>query len=65
MVKIDVFNILGKKVITLIDAEQVAGNHQVVWDGNDTSGKASSNGVYFYRISTPEFTQTKKMILSK
>jgi len=59
-VKITVFNILGQAVETLVDQDQPAGIHQVVWDASDTP-----TGVYFYRIETPEFVQTRKTTLAK
>ncbi len=59
-VKLEVFNIMGQKVTTLIDRQLNAGDHSRVWDG---SGVAS--GVYFYRLETPDFAATKKMVLMK
>jgi hypothetical protein len=59
-VTIDVYNILGRKIETLVDGQQSAGNHQVVW-----KAKGISSGMYFYRIQTGEFTETKKMLLLK
>lgn len=59
-VKIDIYNAIGRHIQTLVDREMEAGNQQVVFDG---SGLAS--GVYFYRLNTPQFTETKKMMLLK
>ncbi len=59
-VKLEVFNIMGQKVATLIDKQLNAGDHTCMWDG---SGVAS--GVYFYRLETPDFAATKKMVLMK
>jgi hypothetical protein len=59
-VKIDVYNLLGSKVETLVDEKKQAGQHQVVWDASE-----HSSGVYFYRIETGDFIETKKMILLK
>ncbi|MFH1236203.1 MAG: peptidoglycan DD-metalloendopeptidase family protein [Parcubacteria group bacterium] len=59
-VKIDVFNILGQRIETLIDENQEAGRHQLSWNA---SGRSS--GVYFYRIVTPSATEAKKMVLLK
>jgi len=42
-----------------------AGNHSVVWNGKDETGKDAGSGVYFYRMSTPRYTATQKMILMK
>ena len=61
---IDVYNIKGQKVKTLINERLEAGNHQVVWDGKDEGGKKLSSGIYFYQIETPNFkSQIKKMII--
>ncbi|MEW5922366.1 MAG: peptidoglycan DD-metalloendopeptidase family protein [Candidatus Zixiibacteriota bacterium] len=59
-VRLDVYNILGQKVETLMDADQPAGEHTITWD----AAKYAS-GVYFYRIQTAEVTETKKMLLLK
>jgi len=64
-VRIDVYNVLGGKVATLINGKMPAGVHSVTWDAKDMNGNIVSNGVYFYRIETPEFTQLKKMIMVK
>ncbi|MCJ7497440.1 MAG: T9SS type A sorting domain-containing protein [candidate division Zixibacteria bacterium] len=60
-----VYNILGQKVRTLVDAYQAAGFKSVIWDGKDDSGNQVSAGVYFYSIKTDNFIQTKKMLLLK
>jgi hypothetical protein len=64
-VTIEVLNILGQKVKTLANRQYSAGNNEVVWDGKDDGGHDVSSGIYFYRLSSPEFTQTRKMILLK
>jgi len=64
-VKLEVFNIRGQKVKTIIDNELSADNHQVVWNGKDDRGKSVSSGIYFYKIKTAHYTATRKMILMK
>jgi hypothetical protein len=59
-VKLEIYNVLGQKVEVLVDGEQGAGNHTVVWDGS-----TASSGVYFYRLSTADFVETQKMMLLK
>jgi hypothetical protein len=55
-----IYDILGREVITLVNQQLQPGNYEVTWDAaNHTAG------VYFYRVSAGEFTQTKKMILVK
>lgn len=64
-VSLDVFNLLGQKVTTLVNENQKAGEHSVVWNGTDSSGKNVSSGVYFYRLNTQGMTKTEKMVLMK
>ncbi|MBN2829287.1 MAG: choice-of-anchor J domain-containing protein [Candidatus Cloacimonetes bacterium] len=64
-VSMDIYNILGKKVRTLINEEVTAGQHNVVWNGTDDNGKNVSSGVYFYKLTSGDFSATNKMILMK
>jgi len=57
-----VYNTLGEEVETLINEHQSPGQKSVTWDGKDKNGKTVTSGVYFYRIQTAQFSQTKKMI---
>ncbi len=62
-VTLDVYNIAGRRVKKLVDEELPSGHWSVVWDGDDESGAEVASGVYFYRIRTSEYTQTKKMVV--
>jgi len=62
-VRLDVYNILGQKVATLVDGEQKAGYRVAHWNGRSQSGAQVASGVYFYRIKTADFRKTRKMIL--
>jgi len=64
-VQIKVYDILGKEIATLVNGQKPAGNYQISWDGTDNFGNKVTSGVYFYRINTDNFVQTKKMILMK
>jgi hypothetical protein len=64
-VTLTVFNIVGQKVKTLVDASQTAGHKSLRWDGKDDSGNRVSSGVYFYRIQAGECSQTRRMVLVK
>ena len=64
-VTIDVFNVLGQKVTTLMDAEETAGIHSAVWNGTDERGNVVSSGMYLYRMTAGDFTAEKKMVLLK
>ncbi len=64
-VNISVYNIKGQLVKTLVNEHQVAGNHDVVWNGDDNNGKQTTSGVYFYKITNGNRTETKKMLMVK
>jgi flagellar hook assembly protein FlgD len=64
-VRLEVFNILGERVTTLLDEPMSAGLHTVTWHGRDESGHEVASGVYFYRLRVGEMTETKKMVLMK
>lgn len=64
-VRIVIYNINGQQVRVLVDEQQSAGYRKAIWNGNDDSGNAVASGIYFYRITTPEFTATHKMILAR
>ena len=59
-VELSVYNVLGQKVMVLVDGQMEAGEHLVEFDGSSLS-----SGVYFYRISSDNFTETKKMGMLK
>ncbi len=62
-VRLDIFNIAGQRVTTLIDRPLAAGHHQVEWNATDSSRQALSSGVYFYRLVAEDITWTGKMLL--
>lgn len=65
-VNLEIFNVLGQKVSTLVDEFQQEGHHAVQWGGNDDSGAPVATGVYFYRINAgTSKVETKKMMLLK
>jgi hypothetical protein len=64
-VQLKVYNVLGQEVVTLIDEQMPAGEHVVTWDGRASDGTSVSSGVYFYRISANQFSETKKMMMLK
>jgi hypothetical protein len=59
-VRLEVFDLLGRKVATLVDETQVAGEHEVTF-----SGASLATGMYLYRLSTPGYMVTKKMMFVK
>jgi hypothetical protein len=64
-VLLDIFNVNGQRVITIVDDFMEAGRHKVVWRGVDSQGNPIASGLYFYRIQANGFTQTRKMLLLK
>nr|MBN2278200.1 T9SS type A sorting domain-containing protein [candidate division Zixibacteria bacterium] len=59
-VNLEVYNVLGQRVATLVDEALEAGVHTVRWDASN-----QSSGIYLYRIKASEFVETKKMMLIK
>jgi hypothetical protein len=64
-VTLTVYNLLGEQVKVLVDGFQAAGEYTVDWNGDDVSGRTVSSGVYFYKLSSGDYAQTKKMMLMK
>jgi len=64
-VRLDIFDIRGRLVRTLVDADRDAGTYHVLWDGTDAGGRHLASGVYLYRIHAGQFVQTRKMVLLK
>ncbi len=60
LVKLVVFDVLGKKVATLVNEEQITGNYEVTFDATKLN-----SGVYFYKITSGDFSEIKKMMLVK
>ena len=64
-VEIDIFNLLGKKIVTLVNKNQQTGSYQIRWNGKDHFGEIVPSGLYFYKIKTNGFSDCKKMLLIK
>ncbi len=64
-VTIEVFNVAGQRVQTLVNEVKAAGTYQVEWDGMDETGRTVSTGVYLYRFRAGDYEATKKMLLVK
>jgi hypothetical protein len=60
---LEIFNVLGQKVNTLVDEYMRAGTKIVNWDGRDNRGMEVPSGIYFYRLRSENFLQTKKMLM--
>jgi flagellar hook assembly protein FlgD len=65
-ITLTIYNLLGQKVIRLVDQVQTAGRYEVVWHGVNSRGAGVASGVYLYRIvSGSGYTETKRMTLLK
>jgi uncharacterized protein (DUF1330 family) len=64
-VEIAIFDISGRRVTTLVSEAFQAGVHEVTWTGRNDNGEAQASGIYFYRLRSETFTQTRKMTLLK
>ena len=63
-VAIEVYNVAGRVVKTLLDEKVEAGASDVItWDGTNEFGERCASGVYFYRIAAPGYSETKKMVM--
>ncbi len=64
-VTLEVFNLKGQLVRTLIDEKMPGGNHAVTWSGEDFNGNHVASGVYLYRIKGGRYVSVKKMVMLK
>ena len=62
-VSLKVFDVLGRNVVTLVDEVQDAGNKSVTWDAVANSNSPLPSGVYYYRLQTETFSNTKKLLI--
>jgi len=62
-VQITIYDLYGRMVQKLVNGERNSGRHLVYWNGEDENGFPVSTGVYFYRIKTPIYSKSRKMIL--
>ena len=60
-----IYDVLGNKVIQLVNSKQSPGFKSIQWDGTNSQGEPLSAGVYLYKIQAGDFVDTKKMILLK
>jgi hypothetical protein len=62
-VRLEIVDVAGRRRRVLLDARRPAGPHVVRWDGTDEQGHAMPSGVYLYRLTTPDWSATRKMVL--
>lgn len=63
-VQITIYDILGREVRKFVIGEQIAGSHNILWDGSNSFGKRVANGIYFCRLQTDDESYARKMILT-
>ncbi len=64
-VSLEIYNILGQNVKTLVEGQLSAGEHLITWDGTDSYGHRVGSGIYFYRITAGDYLKTRKMVLMR
>jgi len=64
-VRLEVFDLAGRLVASLVNEARSAGPHRVMWDGTDGKGHSMASGVYLYRLQAGNFVETKRMVLLK
>jgi flagellar hook assembly protein FlgD len=64
-ITLKIYNLLGEEVRTLVEKWQSKGDYQVKWNGRDDLGREVASGIYFYRLKSEDFTDTKRMMLIK
>ncbi len=63
IIRLVIYDVLGRKIRTLVNQRQAAGSKQVRWNGRNDQGDIVGSGIYFYRLSSEEFNRVKKMVL--
>lgn len=62
-IDLSVYDVLGRRIKTLVDSRMPAGHFEAIWDGRDDEHRPVASGTYFYKLHSNEFTQIHKMIL--
>ncbi len=62
-VQLQILDLAGRRVRTVLLEPRLAGSHEVEWDGTDTFGRRVASGVYLYRLTTPSLTETRKLTM--
>jgi len=64
-IQLEIFNLLGQRIHTLVEGKKSAGRYDVTWDGKNEQGIPLSSGIYIYRLTAGEYQRTMKMVLLK
>lgn len=64
-VQLNVYNLKGQLIRSLVNAQLSAGQHRIVWNGKDNNGNAVASGIYLYKMETANYSSMQKMMLMK
>ena len=64
-ISLEIFNLLGQKIKTIVNEFQPIGTYSIRWDGKSDDNKITASGIYYYRLRANEFISTKKMLFIK
>ncbi len=64
-VELTIYNLKGQKVKQLIKDQLPAGQHEIIWNGKDDNGKQAASGIYFYKMKSGDYQNSRKMLLLK
>jgi len=64
-VRLSIINSVGQEITVLVDRELAPGTYQATWDASNTSGESLPSGIYFYHLSSSEYSETRKMVFLK
>jgi len=64
-VRLEVYNILGEKITSLVNRRLKAGEYAIPWESRDSRGLEVASGIYFYRITVDTWVQTRKIVLPR
>jgi len=62
-VTIEIFNLVGQRLCTIVNEDKIPGTYKVIWNGKDDQGRSVGSGIYIYRMKAGEFNSFKKMVL--
>ena len=63
--KLEIYNVRGQLVRTLVNENKTAGKHSAIWNGLDEQNRPVASGIYYYKLTAGNFANVKKMVLMK
>ncbi len=64
-IKLAIYDIVGNEIKTLVEGKKPVGEYEVTWNGTDSRGAKVASGLYFYRLESKNYKQTRKMLIIK